>query len=78
MKRSDYKEILGVIRSHPWDFDSCLDVLRKKFPEVSVETLRSILSHQHKERVKSTIYYQVKSYLLDAMITSKESISFVT
>lgn len=60
MKRSDYKDIISVIKTHPWDFDSCLCVLKRKFPQISDETLRSILGQQHKERVKATIYYQVR------------------
>jgi len=59
MKRSTYNKIVSVIESQPWDFDSCLIVLKNRFPEECVETLRSILAQEHKKKVKHTHSYQV-------------------
>ena len=59
MKRNVYNRIVSVIEQQPWDFDSCLAVLKKQFPDVQVETLRSILAQEHKKKVKQTHSYQV-------------------
>jgi predicted alpha/beta-fold hydrolase len=59
MKRSTYNKIVSVIESNPWDFESCLVILKTQFPEVTVETLRSILAQEHKKKVKQTHSYQV-------------------
>ena len=61
MKRNVYNKIVAVIDQQPWDFDSCLDHLKNLFPEIPIETLRSILAQEHKKKVKQTYSYQVQA-----------------
>jgi hypothetical protein len=64
MKRNVYNKIVAVIDQQPWDFDSCLALLKTQFPDIPIETLRSILAQEHKKKVKQTYSYQVRTLSL--------------